>query len=151
MAPATANVVRALRDDRWRRFPETDCTGDAWSAYRHRRDATHPSLHVRRLQLPRQSSKPVLQQLEAVAELGTLTPVIPDDLAKRAAHRADWPIQVVRRGEERPDGLETTPEQRIEMMWELAVRAYGMAGIPIPDYARADTPIRVVRRGEEDS
>ncbi len=97
------------------------------------------------------SDMPRPQELEAVAELGTLTPVIPDDLAKRAAHRAEWPIQVVRRGEERPDGLDTTPEQRIEMMWELAVRAYGMAGIPIPDYARADTPIRVVRRGEEDS
>jgi len=37
------------------------------------------------------------------------------------------------------------------MMWELAVRAYGMAGIPIPDYDRAHTPIRVVRRGDEDA
>ncbi len=60
-------------------------------------------------------------------------------------------MRIVRLGEEPPDGLDTTPEERIEMMWELAVRAHGMAAIPIPDYDRAHTPIRVVRRGEEDS
>lgn len=83
--------------------------------------------------------------------VSTMAAMEPDSPAERAARRANWPVEVVRRGEERPDGLDTTPEQRIEMMWELAVRAYGMAGIPIPDYTRAETPIRVVRRGEEDS
>jgi hypothetical protein len=74
-----------------------------------------------------------------------------DDAAARAMKRADWPSRVVRRGDEPPDGLHTTPEERVEMMWELAVRAYGIAGIPIPDYDRAHTPIRVVRRGDEDA
>lgn len=88
----------------------------------------------------------------ALGQAPSTMAAMPDDrAAERAARRADWPVHVVRRGEEPPDGLDTTPEERIEMMWELAVRAYGMAGIPIPDYARADTPIRVVRRGEEDS
>ncbi|MBM4059701.1 MAG: hypothetical protein FJ265_01190 [Planctomycetes bacterium] len=68
--------------------------------------------------------------------------------AARAAARAEWPVRVFRLGEEPPEGLDTTPEQRIEMMWEMAVQAYGMAGIPIPDYDRAHTPIRLVRRGE---
>ncbi|MFY9345995.1 MAG: hypothetical protein WAT39_26125, partial [Planctomycetota bacterium] len=61
----------------------------------------------------------------------------------------DWPVRAVARGAEPPDGLDTTPEQRIEMMWELAVQAYRLAGIPIPDYDRAQAPIRVVRRGAQ--
>jgi hypothetical protein len=74
--------------------------------------------------------------------------MVQDRAAERAAQRATWPVRVFARGEEPPDGADTTPEQRIDMMWELAVRAYGMAGIPIPDYPRAETPIRFVRRGQ---
>ena len=74
-----------------------------------------------------------------------------DDADARAAKRAHWPVVITRLGEEPPDGLDTTPEERLEMMWELSVRACGMAGIPIPDYDRANTPIRIVYRGKEDS
>jgi hypothetical protein len=45
----------------------------------------------------------------------------------------------------------TTPLARVGMMWELAVQAYAVAGIPIPDYDRSDTPVRVVRRDEADA
>jgi hypothetical protein len=45
----------------------------------------------------------------------------------------------------------TTPLERVGMMWELAVQAYAVAGIPIPDYNRAYTPVRVVRRDEADA
>ena len=72
-----------------------------------------------------------------------------DDAAARRARRATWPVRIVRRGEEPHDSEDTTPEERIAMMWELAVQAWGMAGIPIPDYDRAHTPIKVVRRGQE--
>lgn len=71
-----------------------------------------------------------------------------DDAQARRASRATWPVRVVARGAEPPDGLDTTPEERIEMMWELAVQAWQIAGIPIPDYDRANTPVRLVRRGE---
>ncbi|MBL8756499.1 MAG: hypothetical protein JNK15_24610 [Planctomycetes bacterium] len=62
------------------------------------------------------------------------------------ARRATWPLRVVARGAEPPDGLDTTREQRIEMMWELTVQAWRLAGMPIPDYDRANTPVRLVRR-----
>ncbi len=58
-------------------------------------------------------------------------------------------MRVFRRGEEPADGDDTTPEQRIGMMWELAVQAWTLAGLPIPDYDRAHTPVRMLRRGEE--
>jgi hypothetical protein len=73
--------------------------------------------------------------------------MVQDDAEVRRARRADWPVRVVPLGADSPDALDTTPEQRIEMMWELAVQAYGVAGIPIPDYDRANTPSCVVRRG----
>lgn len=74
-----------------------------------------------------------------------------DDADARTAKRAGWPLLITRLGEEPPDGVDTSPEERIEMMWELSVRAYGMAGIPIPDYDRANTPIRIVYRGKGDA
>jgi hypothetical protein len=73
--------------------------------------------------------------------------MVDDDAEARRARRTDWPVRVVSRGDEPPAGLATKPEERIEMMWELAVQAWRLAGLPIPDYDRANTPIRVVRRG----
>ena len=42
----------------------------------------------------------------------------------------------------------TTVEQRLGMMWELALGAWSLSGQPLPDYARADMPGRVIRPGE---
>ncbi|MFO1031386.1 MAG: hypothetical protein U1F60_09915 [Planctomycetota bacterium] len=72
-----------------------------------------------------------------------------DEQARRQARR-HWPISVHALGCEPPPDP-TTPLQRIGMMWELAVQAYAIAGIAIPDYDRAHTPVRVLRRAEADA
>ena len=63
--------------------------------------------------------------------------------------RHGWPIRVHRLGAEPPDDLrdQTTAEQRLEMMWPLALEAWSLTGKPIPDYSRHETPIvRLVRK-----
>ena len=66
----------------------------------------------------------------------------------RRARRASWPVRIYRLGEEPSDDLSdsTTAEERLEMMWPLALEAYSWAGIPIPTYTRAETPVRWYRR-----
>lgn len=72
-----------------------------------------------------------------------------EDEAKRRQARASWPVRVHRLDDD--EGLDdTTPEQRVGMMWELAVQAWALAGLPMPDYDRAHMPVRVLRRGCED-
>ena len=53
-----------------------------------------------------------------------------------------------RLGSEPSDDLSdsTTPEQRLEMMWPLAIEAWSLSGKPLPEYARKDTPVRRLRR-----
>ncbi len=65
----------------------------------------------------------------------------------RAAARRAWPVRTCRLGEEPSEDLSstTTPEQRLEMMWPLALEAWALSGRPIPSYSRRDAPIRVVR------
>ena len=45
-----------------------------------------------------------------------------------------------------PDDLsgETTAEERLEMMWPLALDAWTLAGLPLPDYPRGAAPVRLV-------
>jgi hypothetical protein len=64
---------------------------------------------------------------------------------QRITHAAMYPL-----GSEPREDLSstTTPQERIAMMWPLAVEAWTIAGWPIPEYARVDTPIAVRRRGE---
>ena len=59
--------------------------------------------------------------------------------------RRDWPVRVYRLGAEPGDDLSgsTTPEQRLAMMWPLALEAWALSGQPQPDYTRAQTPILV--------
>lgn len=67
----------------------------------------------------------------------------------RAAARRNWQAHVYRLGEEPPgDDLSavTTPEQRIEMVWELSARMWELTGRPVPSYTRAEMPGRVIRR-----
>jgi hypothetical protein len=68
----------------------------------------------------------------------------------RAAARSSWPIRRFRLGEEPSDDLSatTTAQQRLEMMWPLAVEAWSLTGRPIPDYSRDQTPYRLFRPGE---
>ena len=70
-----------------------------------------------------------------------------------AADRRRWSVRKYRLGAEPSDDLSdsTTPEQRIEMMWALALEAWSLSGQPLPDYSRGDTPIRRVLRKPSES
>jgi hypothetical protein len=69
---------------------------------------------------------------------------------ERAARRASWPVRRRGLGEESDDlSAETSATERIAMMWPLALEAWRMAGLPIPDYARKDAPSRLVRGSTE--
>lgn len=73
------------------------------------------------------------------------------DAEARRAARATWPVRRFALGDEPGDDLsaETTPAERIRMMWPLAVEAWRLAGRPLPDYDRAHIPARVFRPGEK--
>jgi len=67
--------------------------------------------------------------------------------AERAAKRRLWPVRLFKLGAEPPDDLSamTTPEERLAMMWPLALEAWTLAGLPLPGYARAETPVSLRR------
>lgn len=58
--------------------------------------------------------------------------------------RQAWPIRKYRLGAEPSDDLSdsTTPAQRLEMMWPLALEAWTLTGKPLPDHARVQAPVR---------
>ena len=66
---------------------------------------------------------------------------------KRRAARDSWPVKAFRLGDEPGDDLSkrTTPEERIAMMWRLAIDAWTSAGRPLPAYTRDRMPGRVIR------
>jgi hypothetical protein len=66
---------------------------------------------------------------------------------ERRADRAAWPVRVYRLGEEPGDDLsrDTTPAQRLAMMWPLAVEAWALAGRPLPAYGRHELPLSTRR------
>jgi hypothetical protein len=70
-----------------------------------------------------------------------------DDRARRADARREWPGAIYELGAEPSDDLTdvTTPEERLSVMWELAVRAWSLAGRSMPTYSRADMPATIVR------
>lgn len=39
----------------------------------------------------------------------------------------------------------TTAEERLSMMWPLAVRAWSLTGRPFPSYTRENIPSRIIR------
>lgn len=71
-----------------------------------------------------------------------------DDAGSRAARRRSWIVRVYRLGAEPADDLSdsTTAEERLAMMWPLAVEAWSLTDRPIPTYARGDAPVRLLRR-----
>ncbi len=66
---------------------------------------------------------------------------------ERRAARGSWPVKAFRLGEEPGDDLSerTTPEERIAMMWRLAIDAWTSAGRRLPAYTRDRMPGRVIR------
>ena len=66
---------------------------------------------------------------------------------ERREARASTPIRKFRLGEEPGDDLSgcTTPEERIAMMWPLAVDAWASAGRRLPEYSRDRMPGRIIR------
>jgi hypothetical protein len=70
--------------------------------------------------------------------------------AARAAERGSWPVARYRLGNEPGDDLSSTstPEQRLAMMWQLAIEAFALTGQPFPSYTRAEAPVARRRLGE---
>lgn len=70
-----------------------------------------------------------------------------DARRQRAAARASWPLRRYRLGSEPGDDLTltTTPEQRLGMMWELAVQAWLLSGRELPTYSRHEIPGKLIR------
>lgn len=69
------------------------------------------------------------------------------DSTVRATARRSWPVRLFRLGDEPSDDLSpvTTPEERVAMMWPLALEAWALAGRSVPTYARSETPVHCVR------
>jgi len=64
--------------------------------------------------------------------------------ASRTAHRRrDWPVRVYRLGAEPGDDLRatTTAEERLAMMWPLALEAWALSAGPVPEYSRSEAPV----------
>ena len=81
----------------------------------------------------------------------------PDEARRqRAATRRAWPLRRYELGAEPSEDVSatTTPEQRLAMMWELALQAWQLSGRELPSYARHEMPGKVTRRaragGDED-
>ena len=69
-----------------------------------------------------------------------------EEQRKRAAQRTAWPMRRFQLGEETDDlSAVTTATERIAMMWPLAIEAWSLAGLPIPDYTRETMPGRILR------
>ena len=70
------------------------------------------------------------------------------DRNDRTTARSSWPVRKHRLGEEPSDDLSdfTTAEERLQMMWQLAVDAWSLTGKPIPDYKRDEAPVHGVDR-----
>ena len=68
--------------------------------------------------------------------------------AERARARSSWPIRRYALGAEPGENLSgsTTAEERLGMMWELALQAWALTGEPLPDYPRHRAPGRVIRQ-----
>jgi hypothetical protein len=61
--------------------------------------------------------------------------------------RQAWPVRVYRLGQEPSDDLcaTTSAEERLAMMWPLALEAWTLAALPLPDYERSAAPVRACR------
>ncbi len=65
--------------------------------------------------------------------------------------RNEWPVRKYALGQEPGDDLRgsTTAEERLAMMWPLALEAWSLMGVPIPASDRASMPVRKTVLGEK--
>jgi hypothetical protein len=63
--------------------------------------------------------------------------------SRAASLRADWPVRVYRLGAEPGDDLRaiTSAEERLAMMWPLALEAWDLSGRAVPSYPRREAPV----------
>jgi hypothetical protein len=71
----------------------------------------------------------------------------PASPAQRREARAGWPVRVHPLGEGPGDDLsgDTTPGQRLAMMWPLALEAWALTGRDLPAYGRHELPLSTRR------
>ncbi len=64
----------------------------------------------------------------------------------KSQDRRHWPVRRFTLAAQPPEDLsgQTTAEERLEMMWPLALDAWVLAGLPLPDYARGAALVRLV-------
>lgn len=75
------------------------------------------------------------------------------DLETRAGRRRSWIVRVHRLENQPGEDLSghTVAEERLAMMWPLAVEAWRLSGRQLPEYSRSETPVRIITcapRGE---
>ena len=71
--------------------------------------------------------------------------------AARAAARRNWPVHKTTLAEQSTAAAPSasTAEERLAMMWQLALDAWALTGRAIPDYPRHEAPGRVIRAAEK--
>ena len=73
----------------------------------------------------------------------------PQSAGEDASRRSGWSVRRYVLGREPGDDLSasTTPEERLAMMWPLALEAWTLTGSGVPEYDRREAIVRVLRRG----
>ena len=81
--------------------------------------------------------------------MGTEAPseLSPESQARAERRRATWTATL---GTEQraPQAADSTPEQRVGVMQELALAGWALTGQALPEYSRATMPGRVIRPTE---
>lgn len=73
-----------------------------------------------------------------------------DDMAKRRAARASWPIWkgTLQDMPPEPDLSDvTSAEQRLAILHEMSLRSWALTARPLPEYNRSNVPTRIIRAG----
>jgi hypothetical protein len=74
-----------------------------------------------------------------------------DAYAERAAKRNGWPVQRFQLGSEPShEVVGATMNERLAMMWPLALDAWASTGKPLPSYERHNMPGRVIRTRDQE-
>jgi hypothetical protein len=72
-----------------------------------------------------------------------------DGFAARAAKRGNWPVLRYDLGAEPADAVSgATVEERLNMMWPLALDAWASSGKPLPQYERSEIPGKLTRSSD---
>ena len=68
------------------------------------------------------------------------------DLIERARCRRSWVVRVDRLDNQSGEDLssQTTAEERLAMMWPLALDAWRLSGRRLAEYSRAEIPVRIL-------